>query len=68
MQWGLLDETDRRAPKADSCTIDSVEGDLRKQFERKALMNQRLEKGVSSPDGHAPERPRTIFVPGTRQG
>ena len=55
VQWGLLDEADLRALKADSCTIDAVEEDLRKQFERKALMNERLEKGVSSPEGHAPE-------------
>ena len=55
VQWALLDEIDMRALKADSCTIDSVEEDLRKQLERKALMNKWLVKGISSPEGIAPE-------------
>ena len=55
VQWGLLDEIDLRALKADSCTIDSVEEDLRKQLERKALMNKWLVKGISSPEGPAQE-------------
>ena len=67
-QWGRLYEFDMWSLEADSCTIDSVEEDLRKRLEHKAQMSRWLVKGISSPEGHAPEGPRTIFVPGTRQG
>ena len=46
VQWGLLDEIDMRSLKQDTGTIEPVEADLRKQLEKKALLNKWMTKGL----------------------